>query len=61
MGLAFGKVSVSALLLLTLRDTQLRWHKLFLWTMTITLVLLINVASSILILIPCSPPEALGI
>lgn len=59
LGVAAGKVSISALLLSILRDTDLRWHRLYLWLVTIGLASAIAISCSILTMTQCSPPQAL--
>lgn len=59
LGVAAGKVSVSALLLSMLRDTALQWHRLYLWFVTIGLSSAIATSCSILTMSQCSPPRAL--
>ncbi|OAQ78861.1 integral membrane protein [Purpureocillium lilacinum] len=59
VGVAAGKISVAALLLGIIRLSDLRWHRLFLWTVPITLAALIAVACSTLTFAQCSPAEAL--
>lgn len=59
LGVAAGKVSVSALLLSIIRDTDLRWHRWFLWVVTIGLASAIAVVCSFLTMLQCWPPQAL--
>ncbi|KAJ6439243.1 integral membrane protein [Purpureocillium lavendulum] len=59
IGIAAGKVSVAALLLGIIRLSELRWHRLFLRTVPITLAVLIAIACSTLTFAQCSPAEAL--
>lgn len=59
IGVAAGKISVSALLLGIIKMTELRWHRLFLWVVPITLAALIAIACSVLTFAQCSPAEAL--
>ncbi|KAK7718337.1 hypothetical protein SLS64_002286 [Diaporthe eres] len=59
LGIAAGKVSVSALLLTMLRLTDLRWHRIYLWIVTIGLTSAIAVSCSFLTMLQCSPPAAL--
>ncbi|KAJ6439780.1 integral membrane protein [Purpureocillium lavendulum] len=59
VGVAAGKISVAALLLGIIQLSELRWHRLFLWTVPITLAALIAIACSTLTFAQCSPAEAL--
>ncbi|KAL2277757.1 hypothetical protein FJTKL_15195 [Diaporthe vaccinii] len=59
LGIAAGKISVSALLLTMLRLTDLRWHCIYLWIVTIVLTSAIAVSCSFLTMLQCSPPAAL--
>lgn len=59
LGVAAGKISVSALLLSIMQNTGLRWHCLYLWVVTIGLASAIAVSCSILTMAQCSPPQAL--
>ncbi|KAK8093326.1 hypothetical protein PG997_000011 [Apiospora hydei] len=57
IGVAAGKISVSALLLGIIRQTELRWQRVYLWT--ITLASAIALSCSILTFSQCSPPKRL--
>jgi hypothetical protein len=59
MGVAAGKISVAALLLAIIRLTELRWQRVFLWTVPISLAAIIAIACSTLTFAQCSPAEAL--
>ena len=59
VGVAAGKISVSALLLGIIRLTELRWHRLYLWTVPIVLAALVAVSCSVLTFAQCSPANAL--
>lgn len=59
VGVACGKISVAALLLGIIKLTELRWHRLFLWTVPITLASLIAISCSILTFAQCTPANAL--
>lgn len=56
LGVGAGKVSVSALLLSILRHTHLQWQRIYLWTVTIVLTLLIAISCAVLTIAQCSPP-----
>ena len=59
MGAAFGKVSVSALLLNIIGSAQLRWQRYYIWTVTIWLSMLVGISCSTLTFAQCSPARAL--
>ncbi|PHH92082.1 hypothetical protein CDD83_9018 [Cordyceps sp. RAO-2017] len=59
VGVAAGNISVAALLLSTIKLTELRWQRLFLWAVPIILGAVLAVACSILMFAQCSPTEAL--
>lgn len=59
LGIAAGKILVSALLLTMLRLIDLRWHRIYLWIVTIGLTSAIAVSCSFLTMLQCSPPAAL--
>ncbi|OAQ73581.1 hypothetical protein VFPPC_01265 [Pochonia chlamydosporia 170] len=59
IGVACGKISVAALLLQIIELTELRWHRLFLWIVPITLAALIAISCSVLTFAQCSPANAL--
>lgn len=59
MGVAAGKISVSALLLAIIRQTELRWQRMYIWTITITMASLVALSCSILTFAQCSPPRRL--
>ncbi|OBT54627.1 hypothetical protein VE04_05922 [Pseudogymnoascus sp. 24MN13] len=59
IGIGAGKVSVSALILTIIRDTQRAWQKIYLWTFCIVLVLCVSVSCSILTFAQCRPAAAL--
>ncbi|KAK7978672.1 hypothetical protein PG988_006162 [Apiospora saccharicola] len=59
MGVAAGKISVSALLLAIIRQTEMRWQRVYIWAITITLASVIAVSCSILTFAQCSPPRRL--
>lgn len=59
MGVAAGKISVAALLLAIIRLTELRWQRIFLWTVPISLAAIIAIACSTLTFAQCSPAKAL--
>ncbi|KAK2594287.1 hypothetical protein QQS21_007993 [Conoideocrella luteorostrata] len=59
IGVACGKISVSALLLGIINLTELRWQRLFLWTVPILLAALVAISCSVLTFAQCSPANAL--
>ncbi|ODA76986.1 hypothetical protein RJ55_07503 [Drechmeria coniospora] len=59
IGVAAGKISVSALLLSIIRMTDLKWHRRFLWSIPIILTAVIGIACSVLTFAQCSPAAAL--
>lgn len=59
LGVAAGKISVAALLLNIIRLTELRWQRVFLWTVPIALAGIIAVACSTLTFAQCTPAKAL--
>ncbi|KAK7979920.1 hypothetical protein PG989_012377 [Apiospora arundinis] len=59
IGVAAGKISVSALLLAIIRQTEMRWQRLYLWVVTIALASVIALSCSILTFAQCSPARRL--
>ncbi|KAJ6784782.1 hypothetical protein PWT90_06231 [Aphanocladium album] len=59
LGVAAGKISVAALLLAIIQLTELRWQRIFLWIVPITLASLIAIACSTLTFAQCTPAKAL--
>ena len=59
IGVASGKISISALLLQILRDTGWRWQRIYLWIVTIILTSCIAISCSLLTFLQCSPPNRL--
>ncbi|KAK7919996.1 chp3 [Apiospora marii] len=59
MGVAAGKISVSALLLAIIRQTEMRWQRMYIWVITITLASVVALSCSILTFAQCSPPRRL--
>ncbi|PQK09118.1 hypothetical protein BB8028_0001g11890 [Beauveria bassiana] len=59
LGVAAGKISVAALLLAIVRLTELRWQRVFLWIVPVTLASLVAIACSTLTLAQCTPANAL--
>lgn len=59
VGVAAGRVSVSALLLGMIKSTELRWQRMFLWLVPITLAALIAMSCLTLASAQCSPTNAL--
>ncbi|XPS75893.1 hypothetical protein M3J07_007957 [Ascochyta lentis] len=59
VGVATGKISISALLLAILRDTGWRWQRIYLWTVTIVLTSCVAISCSLLTFLQCSPPRRL--
>lgn len=59
LGVAAGKISVAALLLAIIQLTELRWQRIFLWVVPITLASLIAIACSTLTFAQCTPAKAL--
>lgn len=59
MGAAFGKVSVSALLLNIIGPAQLPWQRYYIWVVTIWLSMLVGISCSTLTFAQCSPAYAL--
>ncbi|KAH6983792.1 hypothetical protein EDB80DRAFT_875294 [Ilyonectria destructans] len=56
---AAGKISVSALLLAIIELTNMRWQRIYLWSVTIVLATLVAVSCSILTFAQCMPANAL--
>ncbi|KAL5360568.1 hypothetical protein BJX96DRAFT_184618 [Aspergillus floccosus] len=59
LGLGAGKISIAALLLGILGNTRWFWHKTYLWTFCIVLVILTSIACAILTMTQCHPAAAL--
>jgi hypothetical protein len=59
MGVGAGKVSVSALILAVMRDTDWRWQKIYLWTFCIVLTVCVSISCSVLTFSQCRPAAAL--
>lgn len=59
LGVAAGKISVAALLLAIIQQTELRWQRIFLWIVPVTLASLIAIACSTLTFAQCTPAKAL--
>ncbi|KAL4892496.1 hypothetical protein BDV59DRAFT_42831 [Aspergillus ambiguus] len=59
LGLGAGKISIAALLLGILGNTRWFWHKMYLWTFCIVLVILTSIACAILTMTQCHPAAAL--
>ena len=59
VGVATGKISISALLLNILRDTGWTWQRVYLWTVTIVITSLVATSCSLLTFLQCSPPQRL--
>ncbi|KAF1730508.1 hypothetical protein CRV24_009971 [Beauveria bassiana] len=59
LGVAAGKISVAALLLAIIRLTELRWQRVFLWIVPVTLASLVAIACSTLTFAQCTPANAL--
>lgn len=59
MGVCFGKISISALLLGIIKNSDMHWHRLYLWIVTIGLASAIAVTGSVLTMSQCSPPARL--
>ncbi|TQV99015.1 integral membrane protein [Cordyceps javanica] len=59
LGVAAGKISVAALLLAIIRLTELRWQRVFLWVVPVTLASLVAIACSTLTFAQCAPAKAL--
>ncbi|EGX93532.1 integral membrane protein [Cordyceps militaris CM01] len=59
LGVAAGKISVAALLLAIIRLTELRWQRVFLWVVPVTLASLVAVACAALTFAQCAPARAL--
>ncbi|KAF4956735.1 hypothetical protein FSARC_11503 [Fusarium sarcochroum] len=59
LGVAAGKISVSALLLAIIKLSGMRWQQIYLWSVTIILASLVAVSCSILTFAQCTPAEAL--
>lgn len=57
MGVAFGKVSISALLLGIIGTAELQWQRYYIWTVTVCLSLAIAVSCSILTFAQCQPAQ----
>ncbi|KPM45899.1 hypothetical protein AK830_g712 [Neonectria ditissima] len=59
LGVAVGKISVAALLLAIINLTELRWQRIYLWSVTIVLASLVAISCSILTFAQCSPAKFL--
>ena len=59
MGVAFGKVSISALLLGIIGTSELQWQRYYIWVVTVWLSVAISIACSILTFSQCQPAAAL--
>ncbi|OAA64104.1 integral membrane protein [Akanthomyces lecanii RCEF 1005] len=59
LGVAAGKISVAALLLAIIQLTELRWQRIFLWIVPVTLASLVAIACSTLTFAQCTPAKAL--
>lgn len=59
VGVATGKISISALLLNIMRDTGWTWQRVYLWSVTIVFTSLVAISCSLLTFLQCSPPQRL--
>ncbi|KAH6644813.1 hypothetical protein C7974DRAFT_28274 [Boeremia exigua] len=59
IGVASGKISISALLLHIMRDGGWKWQRIYIWTVTVVLTSCVAVACSLLTFLQCSPPSRL--
>lgn len=59
VGVATGKISISALLLHIMRDGGWKWQRIYLWTVTIVLTSCVAISCSLLTFLQCSPPSRL--
>jgi len=59
VGVATGKISISALLLHIMRDTGRRWQRTYLWTVTIVITSCVAISCSLLTFLQCRPPQRL--
>lgn len=59
VGVATGKISISALLLHIMHDTGWTWQRIYLWTVTIVLTSCVAISCSLLTFLQCSPPQRL--
>lgn len=59
LGVAAGKISVAALLLAIIQLTELRWQRIFLWIVPVTLASLVAISCSTLTFAQCTPAKAL--
>jgi hypothetical protein len=59
VGVATGKISISALLLNIMRDTGWTWQRVYVWTVTIVITSLVAISCSLLTFLQCSPPQRL--
>lgn len=59
VGVATGKISISALLLHIMRDTGWTWQRIYLWTVTIVVTSCVAISCSLLTFMQCRPPQRL--
>jgi hypothetical protein len=59
VGVATGKISISALLLNIMRDMGWTWQRVYLWGVTIVFTSLVAISCSLLTFLQCSPPQRL--
>ncbi|KAF3010835.1 hypothetical protein E8E13_008777 [Curvularia kusanoi] len=59
VGVATGKISISALLLHIMRDTGWTWQRIYLWVITIIITSFVAISCSLLTFMQCSPPNRL--
>ncbi|PSN65248.1 hypothetical protein BS50DRAFT_527481 [Corynespora cassiicola Philippines] len=59
VGVATGKISISALLLGIIRETEWRWQRYYLWAITIILASGVAISCCLLTFLQCNPPERL--
>jgi hypothetical protein len=58
-GLGAGKISISALILAILKNTDKKWQKIYLWAFCIMLEISVCISMTVFTLAQCSPPKAL--
>jgi hypothetical protein len=59
IGVAAGKVSVSALILAIMQNTHRVWQKVYLWVFCMVLVCMVCISCSVLTFAQCRPAAAL--
>ncbi|CAN9395515.1 hypothetical protein CC77DRAFT_1062215 [Alternaria alternata] len=59
VGVASGKISISALLLNIMRDMGWTWQRIYLWSVTIIFTSLVAISCSLLTFLQCRPPQRL--